>query len=218
MNTNRAPALALLLVFFAQPCLAAEGSEPGVPPKTNLKRIVNKPEIIHTDVDSYKDGDDVWITMEADVQVCTDIPFAKLKNVIMDYGKYADVFKRITASEVLNKTEAGTELFMQLTVSALGITFVTGYTQLIEEIDEPGRFLFRFSHLAGDGTVKNVHSYWYFQAVDIGGKPYTYIRYYSASEALKKHALQKLASGMFIASEYTGIMKELLAAAKKQNQ
>lgn len=207
---------ALPLVLCVLPVLAAAESEPGVYPKANLARLVNRPEAIRSEVASYRDGDDTWISTEADVQVCTDIPLEQLKKAITDYNSYAACFKRTTASEILWKAREGTALYLQLTVGALGFTFITNHTILLkEEVNDSGRFLLRFSHLADDGMVRNVHGYWYFQTVDIKGKSYTYIRYYSASDSLKKNALQKVASAMFIDSEYMGMLKELLAAAKR---
>jgi hypothetical protein len=61
-----------------------------------------------------------------------------------------------------------------------------------------------------------VRGYWYFKIVSIGGKPYTYLRYFSASDSIKKNVLQKTASSMFIVSEYTGMLKDLLASAARR--
>jgi hypothetical protein len=207
---------ALPLVLCALPILAAAESEPGIPPKTNLTRLLNRPEAIFSDVGSYREGENTWISMEADVQVCTDIPLEQLRKAITDYNNYAVNFKRTTASEILWETHEGTGLYLRLSVGALGITFIANYTILLkEEVNDSSRFLLRFSHLSDDGMVRNIHGYWYFQTVDIKGKNCTYVRYYSASDSIKKNALQKVAAAMFIDSEYTGMLKELLSAAKK---
>jgi hypothetical protein len=200
------------IFFFAVlPALFAFEVAPGA----NLKRLVNRPEAIHCRVDSVKEGEDVWISMEVDVHVCTEIPFEAIKKTITDYNSYTAYFKRTTASEIL-RGNGGSEVYMQLSVGAMGISFVTNYTILItKEIDEPGCLLLRFSHLADDGTVRNVRGYWYFKQVDIGGKTHTYIRHYSASDSIRKSALQKMATSMFAESEYMGILKELLAAARR---
>ena len=202
-----------ILFFAVLPSLFA--SDPEVVPGANLKRLVNRPEAIRSRVDSVKEGEDVWIRLEADVHVCTEIPLEKIRKTITGYNSYAAYFKRTTVSEILREN-GGSEVYMQLSVGAMGISFVTNYTILItKEIDEPGCLLLRFSHLADDGTVRNVRGYWYFRQVDIGGKTHTYIRHYSASDSIRKNVLQKTATAMFAESEYTGILKELLAAARR---
>ncbi|MDR2142907.1 MAG: hypothetical protein LBP29_00885 [Treponema sp.] len=203
------------VVFFAFLVLSGAFGEnaPEIPPEAQLKRLLDRPASVHTKVDSYKEGEKVWIALEADVHVCTDIPLSKLKAAVTDYDNYVNIFKRTTASAASSAGDV--VLSLQLVVGALGITFVTNYSVLMtEEIDEPDRFLLRFSHYSDDGTVKNVRGYWYFKTVYVDGKPCTYIRYFSASDSIKKNVFQKTASSMFIVSEYTGMLKELLAAAR----
>ncbi|MDR1507308.1 MAG: hypothetical protein LBI67_09435 [Treponema sp.] len=186
-----------------------------IPSETVLRRLVYRPEAIYTDVGSYKEGDDTWITLEADVHVCTEISLARVKAVLIDYGNYVNTFKRTTASRFVREVDGAAEVFLQVTVGALGITFVTNHSVLsTKEIDENDCFLVRFSHLSDDGVVRNVRGYWFLKTVYVRGKPFTYIRYYSAQDSLKKNALQKTATSMFIVSEYTGMLKELLDAAK----
>ncbi|MDR2048283.1 MAG: hypothetical protein LBP69_02405 [Treponema sp.] len=203
-------------VFFAFLVLSGAFGEdaPEIPSEAQLKRLLNKPAAVYTKVDSYKEEEKVWIAMEADVHVCTDIPLSKLKAAVTDYDNYVNIFKRTSASAASAAGGADIVLSMQLVVGALGITFVTNYSVLMtEEIDGPDRFLLRFSHYSDDGTVKNVRGYWYFKTVSVDGKPCTYIRYFSASDSIKKNVLQKTAVSMFIVSEYTGMLRELLAAA-----
>jgi hypothetical protein len=156
---------------------------------------------------------DIWIAMEADIHICTDVPLSKLKAAVTDYNNYMNTFRRTSAS---TENDAGDILSMQVTVSALGITVVTSYSVLMtEEIDEPDRFLLRFSHYSDDGTIKNVRGYWYFKTVYVEGISRTYVRYFSASDSQRKNLLQKTATSMFITSEYSGMLKELVAAAKR---
>jgi hypothetical protein len=97
----------------------------------------------------------------------------------------------------------------------MGITVVTGYTVLMETpIDTGEKFLLTFSHISDDGTIRNIYGFWYLESLIIDGKPHTYFRYYSSSESLKSNALQKQATALFIGSEYSGMIKEVLAAAR----
>jgi hypothetical protein len=203
-------------VFFVLSGAFGENA-PGIPPEANLKRLLNRPEAVYTKVDSYQEGTNVWIVMEADIHMCTDVSLAKLKAAVTDYDNYVNIFKRTTASTTSGAGDAGDVLSMQLTVGVLGITVVSNYSVLMtEQIDEPDCFLLRFSHYSDDGTVKNVQGYWYFKTVYVDGKPRTYIRYFSASNALRKNPFQKTATSMFIVSEYSGMLKELIAAAERR--
>jgi hypothetical protein len=208
----------LLLVFFFLPIFVHGQSLVGkaeIPPNVNLKKILNRPDVLYSKVDSVREGDKVWISMEADVQVCTAIPLDKIKAVIMDYSNYARTFRRTTISRVVRQAESETAAFFEQTVVVMGITVVTRYTVLMETpIDTGGKFLLTFSHISDDGSIRNVYGFWYLESISIDGKPHTYFRYVSSTEPLRANVLQKRATSIFIGSEYTGMIKEVLAAAK----
>jgi hypothetical protein len=209
----------LLLAFFFLPFLvhaqSAVAGKAEIPPNVNLKKLLNRPEVLYTKVDSVREGNKVWISMEADIQVCTAIPLDKVKAVITDYNNYVRTFKRTTASHVSSRNAGGTTAFFEQTVGVMGITVVTGYTVLLETaIDTGEKFLLIFSHISDDGTIRNVYGFWYLESVIIDGKPHTYFRYFSSTESLKANVLQKQATTLFLGSEYSGMVKEVLAAAR----
>jgi hypothetical protein len=153
--------------------------------------------------------------MEVDVHMVCDIPLAQLKAAITDYQNYTSIFKRTTASSITETNSEGVVASFEVTVGALGITVVSNYSVLIKTlIDEPGKFLMEFTHYSGDGTVRNVRGYWYFETVELGNRSCTYLRNYSATDSLQVNGLQKAAASMFMGSEYMGMLRELLKAAK----
>jgi ribosome-associated toxin RatA of RatAB toxin-antitoxin module len=208
----------MCLVFLFLPfLLRAADTRSEIAPGANFKQLINKPAVVYSGVDSYQEGKSEWVSMEADVHMCTDVPLAALKQAVTDYNNYTKIFSRMTDSKVRGEDENGLELFLQLSVGALGINIVTNYSILMNtETDEPDCFFLTFSHYSDDGTVRNINGSWYFKTVELDGKSYTYIRYYSASESLKQKALQKTAASLFINSEYTSMLKELVAAARKK--
>jgi hypothetical protein len=209
----------LLLILFLLPVLVhaqSEAGKPEIPGNTNLKRLLNRPDVLYTKVDSVREGDKVWINMEVDIQVCTAISLDKIKRVITDYNNYVRTFRRTSASQIISRGKMGTTAFFEQTVAVMGITVVTGYTVLLETpIDTEGQFLLTFSHISDDGSIRNVYGFWYLESVIIDGKPHTYFRYFSSTGSLKSAVLQKQAISLFIGAEYTGMVKEVLAAAGK---
>jgi hypothetical protein len=156
--------------------------------------------------------------MEADVQICTALPLEQVKAVITDYDNYVKTFKRTTLSRNAGGGGRGTTAFFEVTVGVMGITVVTSYSVLMETpLDSPEKFLLTFSHVSDNGSIRNVNGFWYLETVAINGQPHTYLRYYSHSEPLRVNALQKQASSWFIGSEYSGMLKEVLAAAARRN-
>jgi ribosome-associated toxin RatA of RatAB toxin-antitoxin module len=190
------------------------GSSAGIKSGANYKKLYNKPETIISHVGELKEGNAVWIPIEVDVHMVSDIPLYKFKAAITDYNKYPEIFKRTTDSRIIEKNAEGTIASFEVTVGVLGITVVSTYAVLLKVlIDEPGKFLLEFTHYSDDGTVRNVRGYWYFESVELNNKTCTYLRNYTATESLQVNILQKTAASMFMGSEYTAMLKDLQKAA-----
>jgi hypothetical protein len=193
---------------------AGPGSSAGIQSGANYKKLYNKPETITSRVGELKEGKAVWIPVEVDVHMVSDIPLNKLKAAITDYNNYAGLFKRTTDSHIIEVNDEGIIASFEVTVGALGITVVSTYAVLVKVlIDEPGKFLVEFTHYSDDGTVRNVRGYWYFESVELDNKTCTYLRNYTATESLQVNILQKTAASLFLGSEYMGMLKELQKAA-----
>jgi len=186
-----------------------------MPEAVNLRRILERPEVINTRVGRTIEGNNTWINMEADVHACTAISLERMKEIITDYSQYAQIYRRTTISRIAGRNERGTLAFFELSVGALGIHVISAFTLLKEiRIDTPDSFYLTFTHVSDDGTVRNIRGSWYLQKVEMDGKTYTYIRYFSAQDSLQVAILQRQAASMFIGSEYISIVRETLAAAR----
>ena len=190
-------------------------SAASMPEAVNLERILERPEIIHTRVGRTNEGNNTWINMEADVHACTAISLERMKEVITDYPRYTQIYRRTTASRIAGRNDRGTLAFFEVSVGAMGIYVVSAFTLLKEiHIDTPDSFYLTFTHVSDDGTVRNIRGSWYLRKVEIDGKTHTYMRYYSSQDSLQVTILQRQAASMFIGSEYTGMIRETLAAAR----
>ncbi|MDR1143831.1 MAG: hypothetical protein LBK77_06405 [Spirochaetaceae bacterium] len=216
----KAAKLLPVLFFIALCAEAQEASAIGKPElyrEANLKKLIEKYDVIYTRVDTLTEGSKTWIPMEADVHICTAVPLEKIKSAITDYDNYTGIFRRSTASRTLSRDAGGTTAFFEMTVGAMGITVVTAYTVLLETpIDTPDKFLLRFSHISDNGSIRKVYGFWYLESVMIDGKPYTYLRYYSTSEPLRVNIIQRQVTSWFISSEYGSMLKDVLTAARRR--
>ena len=208
--------LLLLLIFTvtgdAQPSFRSAAS---MPENVNLRRILEKPEVINTRVERIDEGSNTWISMEVDIHACTAIPLERMKEVITDYSRYTQIYRRTTVSRIAGRNERGTLAFFEVSVGALGIYVVSSFTLLKEiNIDTPDSFYLTFTHVSDDGTIRNILGSWYLRKVEIDGRTYTYMRYFSSQDSLQVAILQRQAASMFIGSEYTGMLRETLAAAR----
>jgi hypothetical protein len=209
----------LLPALFLIPlCAEAQAPAIGKPElywEANLKKLIEKYDVIYAKVDTLTEGSRTWIPMEADVHICTAVPLEKIKSVITDYDNYTGIFRRSTASRILSRDAGGTTAFFEMTVGAMGITAVTAYTVLLETpIDIPDKFLLVFSHLSDNGSIRKVYGFWYLESIMIDGKPYTYLRYYSTSEPLRINIIQRRVTSWFISSEYGSMLRDVISAAK----
>ena len=208
-----------LLLLFIIPLTGDAQAPPRsaafMPEDVNLERILERPEIINTRVGRTNEGNNTWINMEADVHACTAISLERMKEIITDYSRYTQIYRRTTASRIAGRNERGTLAFFEVTVGAMGIRVVSSYTLLKEiQIDTPDSFYLTFSHVSDDGSVRNIRGSWYLRRVEINGRPYTYMRYFSAQDSLQTNILMRQIASMFINSEYIGILRETLLAAR----
>jgi hypothetical protein len=212
----------LLLVLFFIPVWAEaqEASAIGKPElyrEANLKKLIEKYDVIYAKVDALTEGSKTWVPMEADVHICTAVPLEKIKSVITDYDNYTGIFKRSTVSRTISRNARGTTAFFEMTVGAMGVTVVTAYTVLLETpVDTADKFLLTFSHVADNDSIRKVYGFWYLESIMIDGKPYTYLRYYSTSEPLRVSILQRQITSWFIGSEYGSMLKDVITAAAKR--
>jgi hypothetical protein len=209
----------LFVLFFIPVCAEAQivsaVGKPELYRETNLKKLIEKHDVIYVRVDVLTEGSKTWLPMEADVHICTDVPLGKIKAVITDYDNYTGIFKRSTASRTLKRDARGTTAFFEMTVGAMGVTVVTAYTVLLETpIDTADKFLLTFSHVADNGSIRKVYGFWYLESIMIDGKPYTYLRYYSTSEPQRVSALQRQITSWFIGSEYGNTLRDVITAAR----
>jgi hypothetical protein len=203
----------LAFVLFTGTAVAGETA---IPPDTDLSKIFQKPAVIGSSVTEEAAADrSQWITMEADVQVCTPLPLETLRTAARDYENYSGVFKRIKRDKV-TRSPQGVFVEMSVSVGLMGITYDTTYTVLVDEqIDTPSRLLLDFSFVSSDGNVQDAHGIWYLESVLVNGSPATYARYTAHGKVLKKYPLQKTIMGTFINQEHIDLMNQFLKAASK---
>ncbi|MDR2663686.1 MAG: hypothetical protein LBC31_11880 [Treponema sp.] len=211
----------LAVLFFIPLCAEAQGAsavgKPELYREANVKKLIEKYDVIYAKVDALTEGSKTWVPMEADVHICTAVPLEKIKAVITDYDNYTGIFRRSTASRILSRDARGTTAFFEITVGAMGVTVVTAYTVLLETpLDSPGKFLLTFSHAGDNGSIRKVYGFWYLESIMIDGKPYTYLRYYSTSEPLRVNVLQRQITSWFIGSEYGSMLKDVITAAGRR--
>ncbi|MDR1588190.1 MAG: hypothetical protein LBS57_12105 [Treponema sp.] len=204
--------------FFLSVSRLAFGSEPGIPPGTDLSRIYNKPRVISSSI-SWEATEDKsrWIVMDADVHVFSDIPFEKLCAVSRDMKNFSVFFKRLKKADV--RGLGSSSLFeMLVSVGLMGINYETAYTMYVTEpVNIPGCLLIDYSFFSGDGLVKNdAHGTWYLEAVSLNGIPGAYIRYTAHGVVLKKYPLQETIMDMFVNMEHVEIMNQFLRAGGNQ--
>jgi hypothetical protein len=190
------------------------GGEIGIPPDTDLARILNKPAMVGSAITGETAADHSrWITMDADVHVCTAVPLDELRAVARDFENYPHIFKRMK-KDTVSRTGTGVYVEMFISVGLLGINYNTAYILLAEErIDTPARFLLDFSYVSGDGLVQSARGIWYFESVMVNGSPAVYTRYIAKGTVLRKYPLQETIMDMFVNLEHIDLINQFLKAA-----
>ncbi|MDR3247746.1 MAG: hypothetical protein LBT39_03075 [Treponema sp.] len=193
-----------------------QGEEYEPPPPEAWKGLFNKPGMVRSEVSREIEEDkSKWIDAYAELHVCTDIPMASLRETILDYAIYPQIFKRNKGMDVVyedgkvyHDMVAGIEVF--------GVAYTMWFRQQVTVvIDEPDRLLLDFSHVADDGRVKDVRGAWYFESLP--GTDWTYVRYYGASRVVQRFPLQRFIMSILIDGETKDALVQFLAAARKRN-
>jgi hypothetical protein len=205
----------LLPVFLLFPGFAAAG-ETGIPPGTDLAKLLNRPAVIASSIAVETEaGDSRWIVMDADIHACTALPLDRLRVMARNFEGYPKIFKRMKRDRVRRSPE-GVFVEMFVSVGLMGVTYDTDYTLLAEErIDTAGRFLLDFSHVSSDGQVRDAHGIWYFESVTVNGSPAVYLRYTASGKVLKKYPLQDTIMSIFVDMEHIDLLNQFLKAAAR---
>jgi hypothetical protein len=210
IKRNRPP----LLFLLALPRLFAQEPDIELPDQRILSKIFNKPGIIKTYVSQERGNDRIrWVEMYTDVHLVTDIPMDKLRRAILNFDNYPRIFRRNQSITVIRE-DAAVYLDMAVGAEFLGISFLTNYRVLVTELfNTPEEFVLDFSHVADDGSVKDVYGRWYVEKIPGGGEERFYVRYYASSKVIRKYPLLRMIMSMFINSESRDLMEQFIKAA-----
>ncbi|MDR2305271.1 MAG: SRPBCC family protein [Treponema sp.] len=208
---------AALFFLFMLPAAALNGEEFSLPPKDTWEKLFNKVEIIRTEV--YREvetGKTKWIDAYADLHTSTDIPMSSLRETILDYEAYPRIFKRNKGMEVVRE-DGRVYHDMTAGLEVLGVSYAVRFRQAVTVVvDEPDRLILDFSHVAGDGNVKDVRGGWYFES--LAGTGRVYVRYYGASRVMQRIPLQRFFMSILIDDETRSALRQFLAAARKRSK
>jgi hypothetical protein len=207
---------AALLFLFMLPAAALNGEEFSLPPKDTWEKLFNRAVIIKTEVSREVEADKTkWIDAYAELHTCTDIPMSSLRETILDYEAYPRIFKRNKGMEVIRE-EGRVYHDMTAGLEVLGVSYAVRFRQAVTVlVDEPGRLILDFSHVADDGNVKNVRGAWYFESLP--GTNRVYVRYYGASRVMQRIPLQRFFMSILIDDETSGALRQFLTAARKRS-
>jgi ribosome-associated toxin RatA of RatAB toxin-antitoxin module len=205
-----------LLFFLFVFARGLSGEEYQLPPQDTWKKLYGRAEIIKTEVSREIDADkNRWIDAYADLHTCTDIPLSSLRETILDYESYPQIFKRNKGMEVIRENGlvyhdmvAGIEVF--------GVAYTVRFRQLVTVlVDEPNRLLIDYSYAWGDGRVKDVRGAWYFETLP--GTEQCYVRYFATSRIMQRFPLQRFIMSMLIDGETRDALAQFLAAARNRS-
>jgi hypothetical protein len=206
-----------LLFLFMLPAAPMNGEEFSLPPKDTWEKLFNKSVIIRTEVSREVEADkSKWIDAYADLHTCTDIPMSSLRETILDYEAYSRIFKRNKGMKVVRE-EGRVYHDMTAGLEVLGVSYAVRFRQEVTVVvDEPGRLILDFSHVSGDGNVRNVRGGWYFESLP--GTDRVYVRYYGASRIMQRIPLQRFFMSILIDDETSGALRQFLAAARNRSK
>jgi ribosome-associated toxin RatA of RatAB toxin-antitoxin module len=209
----RAGLLFLLFIFIFG--TGVNGEEYGLPSRNTWKKLYNKAEIVKTEVSSEVEADKSrWIDAYADLHTCTDIPLFRLRETILDYESYPQIFKRNKDMRVIRENG---QVYHEMVagIEVLGIAYTVKFRQLVRVlVDEPGRLIVDYSYASSDGRVKDVRGAWYFETLP--GTEWCYVRYFAASRMMRRFPLQRFIMSMLIDSETKDALSQFLTAARNR--
>jgi hypothetical protein len=215
-STKKTKLCRAMLFLFMLPA-AVNGEDFSLPPENTWAKLFNKTEIIRMEVSNEIEADkSKWIDAYADLHTCTDIPMSSLRETILDYEKYPEIFKRNRGMQVIR--ENGKVYHDMLAgIDILGVSYTVHFRQLVTVVvDEPGRLILDYSHVSDDGKVKDARGAWYFESLP--GTNRVYVRYYAASRVIRRFPLQRFFMSMLIDDETSGALRQFLAAARKRSE
>jgi hypothetical protein len=205
-----------LLFFLLVSGTAVNGEEYLLPPRNTWEKLHNKIGIIKTEVSrEIEDDKSRWIDVYADLHTCTDIPLSSLRETILDYESYPQIFKRNRAMHVVRENGAVYH-DMLAGIEVLGVSYTVGFRQQVTVLaDTPNRLIVDYSYAWGDGRVKDVRGAWYFETLP--GTEQCYVRYFAASRMMQRFPLQRFIMSMLIDGETKDALTQFLGAARNRN-
>ena len=151
----------------------------------SLSSLVDKVETFALEVIKFKDpatGENrLYGTGEA--HGLFDVPMEGALAVVLDYPNLKAISPRVKNVKVLESADNRILVYEDIGINFMGISI--GYLLDVEVFSDklPDGALGMRARLSKshDGKLYASDSSWYFQRVDVGGKPYTYIRTWSSS-------------------------------------
>ncbi|MDR0399562.1 MAG: hypothetical protein LBH51_01290 [Treponema sp.] len=195
------------------PVPRAGGEDFDLPPRNAWKKLYKKAEIIKTEVSREIEDDKTrWIDAYAELHTCTDIPFSRLRETILNYESYPRIFKRNQDMQVIRE-DGAVYHDMVAGIEVLGASYAVRFRQMAAVlVDEPNRLHIDYSYVRGDGRVKDVRGAWYFETLP--GTDWCYVRYVAASRMAQRFPLQRLVMSLLIDGETRDALNQFLAAAR----
>ncbi|MDR1374912.1 MAG: SRPBCC family protein, partial [Treponema sp.] len=189
-----------ILLMLAVPPAPVRGEEYQLPPQNTWRRLYNRAEIIKAEVSREIEADKSrWIDAYADLHTCTDLPLSVLRETILDFESYPQIFERNRSMQVIYE-DGAVYHDMVAGIEVFGVFYSVRFRQLVTVIaDEPNRLLVDYSYVWGDGKVKAVRGAWYFE--ELPGTNRCYVRYIAASRMIQRFALQRFVMSMLIKGE-----------------
>ena len=155
----------------------------------NLQTLLNKPGFIKNTAAAAMGKN--WFKMDTDIHMFTDeVSFAQVAAVLLDLdnqSKYFQGKKNKLNATVVQKNPGDTIVDFVSITPALGFQIKTPYRASVKTPENSETILsVEINQLASDSasnnSIKNLFTFRYAQAVTIGGKTYTYIRFYVYDE------------------------------------
>jgi hypothetical protein len=201
--------------LHAQDALASAAQ---IVPGTDLVELLDDgPDRLSADV--HWDGRDSngtrWIYMEADTHAVAPFPLARVRAALQNYGKFPLWFKRCLAERDMGSNSEGKLEELSVGITVFGITFESTFTALaVERVNTSEQSITRYEVVSSDGKVRDVAAQFYLQAVDVDGKPCTYVRFTDRALVIRMAPLQQAIMSMFVRVEHENVLEQLIEAVE----